>query len=303
MNLRWITLFATIAEEGSFTRAATKLNIAQPWLSAQLRKLEYELGVQLLIRENVGVKVTEAGERLLPHARQMAESARLFRETARSLSDTHSRVVKLGCHIPIIDMPVLKAISMNFAERYSNFELNTITQGPVELVKALDECRIDLALLPGEPIEAGPELEYCVLGSAQVYLLMPKKRKVNAIAALKGETVGIPPREWGADLHQRLGKVLEEAGLVPVEVPEYDRRAIEHGVTARSELAALALDENDLASLDPGIHALRLEGLSTEHRLCRVSGRELSRAAERFWIMCNRSAEADAAAVEEAAHP
>src|SRR5690554_2427043 len=98
MNLRWITLFATIAEEGSFTRAATKLNIAQPWLSAQLRKLEYELGIELLVRETVGIKVTDAGKRLLPHAKQLAESARLFRETARSLSDTRSHVVKLGCH-------------------------------------------------------------------------------------------------------------------------------------------------------------------------------------------------------------
>lgn len=291
MNLRWITLFATIAEEGSFTRAATKLNIAQPWLSAQLRKLEYELGVQLLVRENVGVKVTEAGKRLLPHAAQLAESARLFRETARSLSDTRARVAKLGCHIPIIDLPVLKAITLHFADRYSNFELNTVTEKPADLIKALEECRIDLALLPADPSLAEQEIETCSLGFSQVYLLMPKERKVVDLKFLKGETVGIPPREWGLELYANLSRLFEDAGLVPDQVPEYDRRAIEHGVVARGELAALALDEKDLASLDPKIFALCLDGLAVEHFLCRVADRDLGRAAERFWALSNRSSE------------
>jgi len=291
MNLRWITLFATIAEEGSFTRAATKLNIAQPWLSAQLRKLEYELGVQLLVRENVGVKVTEAGKRLLPHAAQLAESARLFRETARSLSDTSARVARLGCHIPIIDLPVLKAITLNFAERYSNFELNTLTEEPADLIKALSECRIDMALLPVAPSLAEQEIDICSLGSSQVYLLMPKKRKVKDLKALRGETVGIPPREWGPDLHAKLSRLLEDAGLTADQVPEYDLRAIEHGVVARGEFGALALDEKDLASLDPNIFALRLDGLTVEHLLCRVANRELGRAAERFWALAKRSLE------------
>jgi|GEM_PF-2040311 len=294
MNLRWITLFATIAEEGSFTRAATRLNIAQPWLSAQLRKLEYELGVQLLIRENVGVRVTEAGKRLLPFANQLTESARLFRETARSLSDTRSRVVKLGCHIPIIDMPALKAISLNFTQKYANYELNTISEEPADLVKALDESRIDVALLPAESVVEEAELDSVSLGLSQVYLLSPKKRKVGQIEALKGDAVGVPPREWGPDFHGRLCKLFERAGVSPTHVPEYDRRAIEHGVVTRSELAVLALDENDVASLDPKIHALRLEGLTVEHRLCRLADRDLGRAAERFWTLSKRSAVAQA---------
>ena len=285
MNLRWITLFATIAEEGSFTRAATKLNIAQPWLSAQLRKLEYELGIQLLVRENVGVKVTDAGKRLLPHAVQLTESSRLFRETARSLSETRARVAKLGCHIPIIDLPALKAITLNFAERYSNFDLNTVTEGPAELIKALDECRIDLALLPADAALMADEVETYSIGYSQAYLLMPSERKVEDLKSLKGELVGIPPREWGPELHAALCQLFEGAGLVPSHVPEYDRRAIEHGVVARGEFGALALDENDLASLDPKIFALRLDGLAIEHLLCRAANRELGRAAERFWAL------------------
>ena len=60
MNIRWLVLFSAVAEEGSFTRAANRLNVAQPWVSAQIRKLEFELGVDLLertSREMVDVKV------------------------------------------------------------------------------------------------------------------------------------------------------------------------------------------------------------------------------------------------------
>lgn len=288
MNLRWITLFATIAEEGSFTRAATKLNIAQPWLSAQLRKLEYELGVQLLIRENVGIKVTEAGKLLLPHAMQIAESARLFRETARSLSESRSKTVNLGCYLPIIDVHALKASALDFAGRYHNFELDTVMDGPAELLKALDEWSIDFALLPAESTDGAIELEYCSFGEFQVYLLVQRKRKARKIEDMKGEAVGLPPREWGLGLHARLVSVFESAGISPSEVPEFDRRAVEHSVTTRGSAVAIPLDHKDVESLDSEIDAIPVEGLFVEHRLCRLAGRELGRAAERFWTLCER---------------
>ncbi|MDR7103697.1 LysR family transcriptional regulator [Croceicoccus sp. BE223] len=287
MNLRWITLFATIAEEGSFTRAATKLNIAQPWLSAQLRKLEYELGVQLLIRENVGVRVSEAGELLLPHARQIAESARLFRETARSLSQSRSQMVKLGCYVPIIDVPALKATTLDFANRYFNFELDTEMNYPADLVKSLDEWSLDLALLPREWAESAPEMDALSFGSPGIYVLVPAK-KARKLEDIRGATVGVPPKEWGNALDSSLRERFKAEGIATSEVPEFDRRAIEHSVTSRGAMVAMALDEKALAALDPHVRAIPVDGLGVEHVLCRVRGRELGRAAERFWTMCER---------------
>lgn len=292
MNLRWITLFATIAEEKSFTRAATKLNIAQPWLSAQLRKLEHELGVQLLIRENVGVKVTDAGKRLLPYAMQLAEAARLFRETARSLSDTRAKVVKLGSHIPIIDLPYLKAVTLSFTNRYTNFELNTVTEDPEDLLKALEESRIDLAVLPSDMLLTNLETEVCSIGTLQVYILVPKKYKFDNVRSLKGKNIGLPLRELGTGMHEKLSEFCEEMGLLPDQVPEYDRRAIEHGVVVRDEMVVVALDEKDVASLDPKIVAMKLDGIKVEQQICRIAGRELGRAAERFWALSVQYAKA-----------
>lgn len=288
MNLRWITLFATVAEEGSFTRAATKLNIAQPWLSAQLRKLEYELGIDLLVRENVGVRVTDAGRRLLPHARQMAESANLFRETARSLGDVRSRALMLGCHTPIIDIPHLKTVTLQFTQRYKNFELSTATDGPAALLKALEECQVDLAVLPAESVKSRLDLRNCSISKTEVYLLAPQKRKISGLKSLAGESVGIPPRESMPQLHENLCSILADAGIIASDIPEYDRRAIVHSVQTRGAMVAIALDDADVNSLGPDIQTLKIDGVSVEHVLARMDGWDLGRAAERFWAMCER---------------
>ncbi len=69
MNLRQLEYFVVIAEEGSFTRAAERLFVAQPSLSQQIKVLEEELGGPLLERIPRGVRLTMAGQNFLPEAR------------------------------------------------------------------------------------------------------------------------------------------------------------------------------------------------------------------------------------------
>ena len=80
MDFRILRYFVAIAEEGSISRAAERLRIAQPALSAQVRNLESELGSPLLHRMPRGVAVTESGAKLLGHARHILRSAALARE-------------------------------------------------------------------------------------------------------------------------------------------------------------------------------------------------------------------------------
>ena len=65
MELRSLGYFVRIAELGSFTRAAAHLRLAQPALTRHVQRLEEELGVALFTRANRGVRLTEAGEKLL----------------------------------------------------------------------------------------------------------------------------------------------------------------------------------------------------------------------------------------------
>src|SRR5205085_12491349 len=68
VNLRQLEYFVAIAEEGSFTRAAERLFVAQPSLSQQMKSLERELGGQLLERLPKGVRLTAAGKVFLKGA-------------------------------------------------------------------------------------------------------------------------------------------------------------------------------------------------------------------------------------------
>src|ERR1041385_8821558 len=100
MELRHLRYFVAVAEELSFRRAAEKLNLAQPPLSAQIKSLEEELGVRLLERTTRSVSLTPAGRVFLEEARLvLANSSRAQRraqEAAKGLAGT----LRLGVIAP-----------------------------------------------------------------------------------------------------------------------------------------------------------------------------------------------------------
>src|SRR5215204_2887478 len=71
IELRHLRYFLAVAETAHFTRAAAKLNVTQPTLSQQIRELEGQINLQLFDRVGRRVKLTAAGETLLPHARKV----------------------------------------------------------------------------------------------------------------------------------------------------------------------------------------------------------------------------------------
>lgn len=71
MELRVLKYFLMVAQEGNITNAAARLHIGQPTLSRQLKELQQELGQELFVRQAHGIKLTEAGEQLRTHAKEM----------------------------------------------------------------------------------------------------------------------------------------------------------------------------------------------------------------------------------------
>lgn len=92
-DLRRLRYFVKVAELGSLTRAAEALHLAQPALSQQIRALEEELGLELLARGPRGVKLTEAGERMLAEARRLISGMATVVDRVKSAQDPEGQVV------------------------------------------------------------------------------------------------------------------------------------------------------------------------------------------------------------------
>ncbi len=103
--------FVTVAREGQITRAARKLNIAQPALSQSIANLESELGFELLIRHARGVTLTHSGEVFLEKAQVALAAAAEAEDTARSLARAAQGELEIGfvAGAPVIHSPELFA--------------------------------------------------------------------------------------------------------------------------------------------------------------------------------------------------
>src|SRR3984893_12690608 len=146
MELRSLAYFVRIAELGSITRAAAHLHLAQPALTRHVQRLEDELGVPLLTRANRGVKLTEAGQKLLESA------ARILREVERTgdeirAQDAHpSGRIIIGI-TPTLCPGVVPGVSANMRADYPRVELKVMHAGMVRLEEFIIDGRVDVALL------------------------------------------------------------------------------------------------------------------------------------------------------------
>src|SRR2546425_12547441 len=86
MELYQLRSFAAVAELGHLTRAAEKLHISQPALSAQIKALEDELGVALFDRTPTGMVLTAAGQQLLPEASELVAAAGALSSHAKAFA-------------------------------------------------------------------------------------------------------------------------------------------------------------------------------------------------------------------------
>jgi LysR family transcriptional regulator, nitrogen assimilation regulatory protein len=129
MDFRQLKYFAMVAEAKSFTRAAELLRLAQPALSNQMQKLEEDLQEQLLIRHSRGIELTDAGRRLLGHARTILHQLDLAREDVRGARDEPEGLVRVGMSRSVAEMLAVElireagrrapAISIRIVEHFS----------------------------------------------------------------------------------------------------------------------------------------------------------------------------------------
>jgi LysR family nitrogen assimilation transcriptional regulator len=146
MNLKALRYFLKVSEVGSESGAAKALHIAQPALSAQIRKLESDLGVQLFHRSSRGMTVAEAGKRLAVHAQVILEGVERAEEEMLSIGERPRGNVTVGFGAPVSNMLAIPLLEI-MKERYQNISLHIIETMSGFLREWLDTGRLDMAVL------------------------------------------------------------------------------------------------------------------------------------------------------------
>ena len=154
MNLLYLSYFLEIAKKEHLTRAAEDLHITQPALSRALATLEQELGVKLFERDKKRLRLNENGMIL------KASAERIFQE----LDDLHQRLADakeevggrliIGSSFPDRDPDIVKQCILEFMQRYPDVAIDYMQIPPLQLIRALDERCIDVAI-SSLPIETG----------------------------------------------------------------------------------------------------------------------------------------------------
>lgn len=144
MELRQLRYFVSTAEFMSFSEAARHLFISQSTLSQQIRQLEDELGFPLFKRNSHSMAMTEAGDRLLPIARQTLQDAELCRTQIADLKDSLTGTLNIG--VTYSFSSILHEAMSEFVNKYRGVKLNIYYTNNCNLLDMLRQRKIDFAL-------------------------------------------------------------------------------------------------------------------------------------------------------------
>lgn len=215
MELRQLEYFVAVAEERSFTRAAARVQVAQPGVSAQIRRLEREFGQELLDRGGRSVRLTEAGEAVLPYARAALAAvagACLAVDELTGLLRGHVAIGTVTSHD--VDLPGLLA---EFHDAHPAVEITLAEAGTDDLVEGLRTGRYDAAIISiGRVVPTG--LDVVVITEQAIVAAVGHDHELAAHTTISLDTLRGRPLislPAGTGLRSRLDEACAAAGFTP----------------------------------------------------------------------------------------
>jgi LysR family nitrogen assimilation transcriptional regulator len=144
LDLRQLRCFVTVIETASFTKAASALNVAQPAVSQQIQRLEQAVGEKLLIRNGRGIQLTQAGERLFPHALTILGNVEAAQtEIQEFRNGAPSGILRVGLPGSLTDTLAV-ALFEECESRFPGIKLRAVERQSENLNELLVQGRLDL---------------------------------------------------------------------------------------------------------------------------------------------------------------
>ncbi|HET8979650.1 MAG TPA: LysR substrate-binding domain-containing protein [Solirubrobacteraceae bacterium] len=228
MDERRLRYFLTVVEEGSVTRASTRLRVAQPSLSQTLRALEQELGVELFHRVGRGLRVAPAGEAFIGPARQALRAMDEGRDAIAGVLELRSGMLEIAALATLAVDPMATLVG-RFRALYPGVQVRMIEPETADGVRALvrdGRCELGAAHLAS----SRPGLEIQTLGEQELLFAMPPQgpddpeRPLHRRELARTPLVVSPP---GTSTRILLEQALAAVGVMPqIAVETAAREAI-----------------------------------------------------------------------------
>lgn len=195
LDLKQLEYFVNVVDLGGFSRAARLLGVAQPAVSRQVRALEVELRQTLLVRNGRGAAPTEAGKRLLEHARGILQQVdRARRDVDEAKGGAVGKIV-LGLPPTLARLLTVPAVR-EFRSRYPKASLSIVEGLSATILEWIAVGRVDVGLVynpvasPAVVVRTLYEEQLCLIGPRRG----PREPRTVALAELPGFPLIIPSR-------------------------------------------------------------------------------------------------------------
>jgi DNA-binding transcriptional LysR family regulator len=223
LEFRHLRVLLTVAESGSIRKAAARLQLSQPATSAQLKRIEHELGGPLFIRGADGVKPNENGQYVLRCARDLVTGFDRLREHARSAAEAADRETASplragGTAGPLVSL-LISALFELVPERRLGIDARRSVQ---TLIKALSLSKCDIAVFgefPGFPLPVGDAVVTRTLLREPVFVLLAEdhplaRQEKVGLHELRDEEWVMPEADESG-VHAYLHLTCQQAGFTP----------------------------------------------------------------------------------------
>lgn len=222
LDVRRLGYFIAVAETLHFRKAAERLNVAQPALSQQIRRLEEDLGCQLLTRNRRGVALTSAGLALLETGRRALVQLAHAEDAARRTAANQAALLRIGFLNPAA-FAVVPPLLRRLREERPDIFLVLREGASASLLEDVRLGRLDVAFVRGPITHPGVRID--VLRREPLIAVLPAKhplarRKRVPLADLAGEPFIGFLRDSAPSLHDAITRLCTDAGFAPSFVTE-----------------------------------------------------------------------------------
>lgn len=147
LNLSQLQTFVTVASEGSMTAAADKLFLTQPAVSQQMKNMEDDLGVELIVRGSKQIKMTAQGEILYEHAKKILSLAQLAEVSIKSIGAQLKGELRIGT-LNSIGLHLMSPVVSRLLKYNPDFKIKVNYAKGEDLIQSYKKGELDVLVLP-----------------------------------------------------------------------------------------------------------------------------------------------------------